>query len=343
MTQANIEALGTTPISVAGSQTGVAKSWYYTQVNGGGAGLIGAVAGAIAAVIINAGPSRRANKQANELAELQTVEGLNESLIAAFDADAAKGATGVTAQDVALHYRFDKEKLDDVLEVTTGYTLSEDSSVIKIVAVVTYENTKIPYKTPYTFKSSVPKAETTGPLYRNVFTYYSTPLPVPTLTPELKERLVANIRESFEENGVPPAEKSENYRAMESEIEKAQDDKLTPHELSLFLAREWVMSDGAKIKREIERAHGFIAKYVLLDLNRTDIPRIDGQDVLVETAEDERTVRRVGKGTEAGSYVSSAANVSDYATYGNTIAIAKTTVEYVKGQRDKAKSTGKGS
>lgn len=341
MTKANIDTVGGTPVNLSGNITGVAKSWYYTEVNGGGAGLAGAIGGAIASIIINFGPSRRANKQANEIAEYQTAEDLNESLLAALKAEAGKAPTGMHAERVGLGYRFDGSVLDDTLEISTSYVLSEDSSVIKIVAVASYSNKAVPYQTPYTFQKATPKSETTGPLYRNSFTYYSTPLPVPTLTPELKVRLEANVRESFEENGVPPAEKSDDYKAMMREIEDAKDDKLTPHELSLFLAREWVSKDGAKIKEEVARAHAFFAKYILADLNRTDVPRMDGEDELVETAADDRTVRRIGKGADAGSYVSSAANVSNYATYGNTAAIAKANAEYVRSMREKTKRDGK--
>src|SRR5687768_12285049 len=82
MSQANIAALGATRVSVTGSQQGVAKSWFYPDVNGAGAGLAGALVGAIAAGVINATPSARARRQANEVAELVTPETLNASLAA---------------------------------------------------------------------------------------------------------------------------------------------------------------------------------------------------------------------------------------------------------------------
>jgi hypothetical protein len=338
LTQASIDAMGPTRVSVTGSEMGVSKAWYFTEVNGGGMGLIGAVAGAIATAIINAAPSARAHKQADEVAKLEPVEVLNDSLLTTVKSEGAKGAGGVSFSDAILTYKAaNPDPMDDTVEITTFYTLSEDSSVLRIVAVASYSNAAIPYKTPYTFKSSPPSSETKGPLYRNTFTYYSTPLPVPTLTPELRERLIANIKESaMQATGAMPAEGTQEYKSMQREITLANDDKLTPNEVSLFLTREWLKNDGAKIKEEVARAHAFIAHYVQLDMNRTAVPSLTGEDELVETTADQRTVRRVGKGLEAGSYVSSAADVTQFATYGNAIAISKSTETFVKGLKEKA-------
>ncbi len=339
LSQSSIDAMGPTKVSVTGSETGVAKSWFYTDVNGSGMGMVGVIAGAIAAAIINAAPSARAHKQANEVAEVQSVQDLNDAMVATVKAEAGKAAaSGVTFPEVVLTYKaVTPGVLDDTIEIATAYTLSEDSSVLRVVASVSYSNAAIPYKTPYSFEKATPTSETKGPLYRNTFTYYSTPLPVPTLTPELRERLIANIRESAQDaNGAPPLEGSTEYKAMQREIELAMDDKLTPNETSLFLTREWLRNDGEMIKAEVARAQAFIAKYVALDINRTAIPSLTGEDELLETAADQRTVRRIGKGVEAGSYVCSAANVTQFATYGNTIAVAKSTTNYIKGLKASA-------
>ena len=91
--------------------------------------------------------------------------------------------------------------------------------------------------------------------------------------------------------------------------------------------------------RTVQRAQDYIVRYVMLDINRTAVPSLTGEDELLETAPDQRTVRRIGKGPEAGSYVCSAADVTTFATYGNTIAVAKSTVAYIrdlKGQAVKA-------
>ena len=347
LSQANIEAIGPTRLNIVGNEQGVGKAWFYTQVNGGGAGLVGAIAGAIAAAIINAAPSARAHKQADEVAEVESVESLNAALTAKMKEEAGKAAAGpgVTFPEVALTYRSASPvALDDTVEIFTSYTLSEDSSVLRIVAVATYSNQSIPYKTPYTFTKSAPKSETKGPLYRNTFTYYSTPLPVPTLTPELRERLIANIRESARDaTGAAPVEGTTEYKAMQREIDLANDDKLTPNETSLFLTREWLRNDGAMIKTEVQRAHDFVVRYLMLDINRAVVPSVTGQDELLETAADQRTVRRLGAGAEAGSYVCSAPDVTAFATYGNSIAVARSTVAYVKGLKAQAPRTGAGS
>ena len=68
---------------------------------------------------------------------------------------------------------------------------------------------------------------------------------------------------------------------------------------------------------------------------------LEGEDELIETAADNRTIRRIGKGAESGSYVCSAANVTEFATYGNVIAVSKSTVAFVKDMKDKAPKTAK--
>lgn len=346
LSQSSIDAMGPTRVSVTGSELGITKAWYFTDVNGGGAGLVGAIAGAIATAIINAGPSARAHRQADEVARVEPVDVLNASLVDAVKGEAVKaGPGGVTFEGPTLTYKsVSPGALDDTIEITSYYTLSEDSSVLKIVSVVTYSNQAIPYKTPYTFTKSVPKSETTGPLYRNTFTYYSTPLPIPTLTPELRQRLIANIEDSFRDpSGALPAEGTPEFKSMQREITLANDDKLTPTEISVFLTREWLSNDGARIKEEVRRANEFVAHYALLDLNRTTIPSLTGDDELLETGADQRTVRRIGKGVEAGSYVSSAGDVNQIATYGNTVAVSQSTQAYIKSLKPKPSRKSKKS
>ena len=94
---------------------------------------------------------------------------------------------------------------------------------------------------------------------------------------------------------------------------------------------------GGPLQREVDTAHEFVAKYLVLDINRTAIPSVSGTDELLETLPDDRTVRRIGAGIEAGAYASSAANVMMPATYGNTAAVGKATQDYVQALKPKRK------
>lgn len=341
MTPAHIETAGPTEVVVSETNFGVEKSWFYTSTASAGAayGLVGALVSAAMDAIINAGPSRRAQKAANEIAELMPVEALNASLAAQFNqqlpaADAV--VTGISYSGVARAQRFGEETPpEDAVHVATSYVLSEDSSTLRVIASVSYQSAQTPYTTPYTFEGSVPRPEREGPAYRNTFTYYSQQLPVPTFTPELQARLVASIEDSVrDENGALPAEGTDEYRSMQRELENARDDRLSKDEIAIFLTREWLRDDGALLRREVEQAHAFIARYALLDLNNTAVPSLAGQDELLETTEDGRSVRRLGVGTVAGSYVSSAGNVTSFSTYGNTSSIARVHRERLEEIRD---------
>ena len=223
------------------------------------------------------------------------------------------------------------------------YTLSEDASTLRVQATASYQSPQTPYHSPYLINGSPPRSEAQSPAYANTFTYYSTQLPVPTLTPELKDRLVASIENSAREanSGELPAEGSNEFRAMTREVENARDNNLTRDEIAIFLTREWLANDGAKLHQEIERAHDFIARYLLIDLNSTAVPSMTGQDELLETAADERTVRRIGEGVDAGSYVSSAANVTDFSSYGNTIAISHANAARIDGIRNVSRASAR--
>jgi hypothetical protein len=398
LTAAHIETMRATPVVVSENNNGIEKAWFYTSTASAGAayGLVGALVSAAMDAIINYGPSQRAQKAANEMAELMPVDALNASLVdhvrrqmaanaappaqtteatltvasadaAAVDATVVPASTdavaatdavapvieaapppppnGVYYSDVQSQQRFGiREPLQDAVVITTGYTLSEDASTLRIIAHASYQSAETPYATPYTFARSVPRAETEGPAYRNTFTYYSTQLPVPTLTPELRERLIANIEESArDENGALPAEGTDQYRAMQRELENARDDRLSKDEIAIFLTREWLRDNGALLRRELDQAHEFIARYVLQDMNHTAAPSLTGSDELLETTADSRTVRRIGTGTQAGSYVSSAGNVSSFSTYGNAIGIARVHSQRLEQVRDAARDARESS
>lgn len=339
-----IQQISGTQFAVNENYNGVEKSWFYQSSAAATSqyGIAGAIASAIVDAIVNAGPSRRARASAEEIAATVGVDALNASIVEQLKATipASPPSAGVYLASVSTNSKIaNPGAVQGVAEVATSYTLSEDATVLRIITVVRYENEKMPYATPYTFKGSVPKDETRGPAYRNTFTYYTQPLPLPVLSPELKERLVVSIRESARnDEGVMPEDGSKEHKQMLDEIAEAQDDKLTKGEISIFLSREWVKDDGAPIRREVKAAHDFVAKYVVLDMNRTDIPKLDGTDELLETAADDRTVRRIGPGVQAGSYVSSAGNLDQFSTYGNTISVARANIDRATKARSQARS-----
>lgn len=340
----HIEALGATPVVVAENNGGVMKSWFRQDSSAAAAsqGLLGVLVGAAIDGIMNYAPSRRARGVADELAEVMPADVLNESLVRHFSDQIASGApgNGVVVSDVRTVQKLTSPgAADDALEVVTSYLLSEDATTLQVSVTLTYQNASIPYVTPYTFEGAPPKTELTGPLYRNTFTYSSRQLPVPVLTPELRERLIASIRaNAMDETGAPPAEGSDAFKSMTKELEEANDDRLTKAEIAIFLAREWTRDNGALLRAEINNAHAFIAKYAVLDMNRTAIPSLNGVDELVETLPDGRTVRRIGPGVMAGSYVSLPGDVSDFVTYGNAAAIAEVNETRIRNIQEEARA-----
>ncbi|MCS6625576.1 hypothetical protein N0B44_21930 [Roseibacterium beibuensis] len=341
---ARIEALGPTPVVVAENNTGVMKSWFRQDSSAAAAsqGLLGALVGAAIDGIMNYAPSRRARSAANELAEVMPAEALTESLVQHFSRQIATGTPGdgvVVSGVQTVQKVVEPGTVDDAIEVTSSYLLSEDATTLQVSTTVTYHNAAIPYVTPYTFENAPPKTELTGPLYRNSFTYSSRQLPVPVLTPELRERLIASIRDNArDESGALPVEGTDAFKSMNRELEEARDDKLTKAEIAIFLAREWTRDNGALLRAEIDNAHAFVARYALLDMNRTAIPSLTGVDELVETLPDGRTVRRGGPGISAGSYVSLPGDVSDFVTYGNAAAIAEVNETRLRNIQEQARA-----
>jgi hypothetical protein len=334
MTVDTIQAVARTEVVVAESNNGIEKSWFMTDSSAAGAqyGLIGGLVTAVMDAIMNAGPSRRAGQAANEISTLVPPDALTASLVWHLQSRVPEGqASGVSLKNVAAAQKITSPgPVDHALEVSTTYTLSEDASALRIVAHVALQGKDLPYHSPYSFKSTPPKSEQAGPVYRNTFTYHSAQLPIPTLTPDLKSRLVSSIQASYHDaNGMPPAADSQDGKAMAKELEAANDDKLTKDEIAIFLTREWLRDGGAMLKREVETAHAFIAKYLVQDLNSTTVPTFAGQDQLLETSNDQRTVRRVGAGLDAGSYVCAPGNLTSFTTYGNAIAIAKVNSEKI--------------
>ena len=324
----HIEALGPTPVTVSENNIGVGKAWLAQDSSTAGAsqGLLGVLISAAVDAMMNAGPSRRAGQAADEVAEVMPVDALNTSLVGHFRRQAAAApASGVTISEVKLVQRRTAPiTINDNVEVASSYLLSEDATTLQVTVNLSYTNPALPYVTPYTFEAAPPKSELSGPLYRNAFTYYSRQLPVPVLTPELRERLIASIQDSARDaSGALPAEGTDAFKGMTRELEQARDDRLTKAEISIFLTREWSKDNGALLRAEVEAAHAFVARYAMLDMNRTVVPSLTGQDEIAETAADGRTVRRLGSGIMTGSYVSSPSEVMSFSTYGNAVAVAQ--------------------
>lgn len=344
LNDSQIAALGPTTFTVVEDNNGVGKTWFAqdSSAAGAGYGLIGAIVTATMDAIVNSFPARRATKTANEIAEVMPVETLNASLTGHLrrQIDPAASTNAVAISDVTTVQRVETPTpANDTLEIASAYTLSEDASTLRIVTTLTYTNPDVPYVTPYTFEKSPPSTELTGPTYRNTFTYFSRQLPTPELTPELRERLIASVQDSArDENGALPVEGTDAFKAMTREMEQATDDNLTKGEISIFLAREWIRNNGALLRAEVDNAHALIARYALIDINRTAIPSLEGQDELVETLADGRTVRRLGAGVEAGSYISSPPDVTSFTTFGNTMSVAKVHAERLEQIRSAARA-----
>lgn len=346
LTAQSIQAIGKVKVAPTENLRGVEKSWFMTDSSAAGAqyGLIGALVTSVMDAIMNAGPSKRAQQAANEIAALVPPEALSVSLMSHLQEKVpAAGApvNGIVISDVAMTKKLVAPKpVDDVVEIATSYTLSEDASAFRFIANVTYQSSTLKYATPYTFKGAVPKTQLTGPLYSNVFTYQSAQLPIPTLTPDLKARLVQSIQDTYKtDTGAAPAPDSQDGKALAKELEAAKDEKLTKDEIAIFLTRVWLNDGGAMLKREIENAHAFAAKFIVHDLNYTGVPTVTGKEELVESVTGGRTVRRVGTGPEAGSYVSTPGELTNFTTYGNATSISKASYENIQKLTAQAKAS----
>jgi len=342
LTQAHIARLADTNIAIVENNQGVAASWYMADSSAASAqyGLIGALVSAGMDAMMNAGPAGRAQQTADDLATIALADKLNQSLRAQFDAmkvAQAPDGSGVRIAEVSTVQKIlSPAAVNDAVEVNISYTLSEDATALNIVATAAYSDPAAKYVTPYTFKT-VPKDELDGPLYRNSFVYESNRFALPTLGPEIKQAMVEAIQKKYiaKTGSLPvsanaarrsrysaPLKESKDYEDMSQEIKEANDNTLSKSEAAGLLTREWLKADGAFLLKELESAHAYIAKYVLLDLNSTAVPSLEGADQVVEQMQDGRTVRLVGAGIGAGTYVSSPGGLKDFTTFGNAIQIA---------------------
>jgi hypothetical protein len=309
MSAENAAIAGKTDVAYIESNDGVGKAWFYTSSAGAGAsyGLIGAITTAVIDAIVNAGPSKRATRVADEL------EGAAAKPII---------VTEVRSEALSDARVFDRQKTPTpaALQLKTAYTLSEDASTLKVEAFASYSDPATPWRTPYQFKKSVPSDQLTGPAYRNRFTYVSDSLPIPTFTPETKERLIEAVETAAKDaSGNLPAEGSNEYKSYTRELERARDDTFSKDEIALFLTVQWTANNGENLRKHLTQAHDFIARYLVLDINDPTVPSFTGADERIETLAQDRTIRRVGSGVEAGAYVSSPGQAASFVTYGNTV------------------------
>lgn len=335
--------IGSPDINVRANNLGIGASWFQTQSNGGGTGLAGAIGAAIADAIINAAPSSRAKKIANEVAENVVAEDLNASFMEALTAAQLNGAQMKGSGEISLKTVSMVNSLDKSLDhdgkvfLSVSYMLAEDASAFKAVASAEYINDDIPYVTPYSFEKNVPKSQMGGPLYSNSFTFNSSQFEAPVLTEELKVELVKAVEDSFRgEDGTLPTEGSD-FKKMQKSLEKAQDDKLTKSETSVFLVQSWLVDGAAPLKAEINEAHAFFAKYLVTDLSSTAVPSLTGIDSLLETRDDGRIVKLIGQGNLAGSYASEPGNLTSFTTYGNAVNYSSVGRDTVKDSKESLK------
>jgi hypothetical protein len=320
---------------------GVQATWFMSDSSAASAqyGLIGALVSATMDAIINAGPSDAAQKLADQVAVVATVDKMNTDFRERIKASAALDGHKVRFADVVTTYKvFADKATEDAIEVDIDYRLSEDATAMKVTASAIYQRADLKYVTPYTFKS-VPEEELSGPLYRNTFVYESARLPTPALTPEIKAGWVSDIQKRYtEKHGKLPATKKDNgFDDMKKEIAEANNDTLTKEESSRVLVSAWTSNEGQFLYNELQAAHAYLGKYLLHDLNNPAVPSLTGQDEVVETLADGRTIRMIGQGPLAGSYISTPGGLTTFTTYGNAAQTAKINRDRMTALADAAK------
>lgn len=138
----HIDALGSTSVVLAENNNGVMKSWFMQDSSAAAAsqGLLGVLVGAAMDGIMNYIPSRRAHRAADELAEVMSAEVITASLVEQFQTQLASGepGEGVVLSDVRTVQKLTSpDAVDDALEVTASYLLSEDASALQVVVTPT--------------------------------------------------------------------------------------------------------------------------------------------------------------------------------------------------------------
>ena len=333
LSQETISQLGASDISIYENNSGIAVSWFRQDSSAAGAqfGLLGALTVAAVDAIANSGPSTNARKAAGEINSVVTLDWLNRSLYEAVEKldfnDSSLKVTGL-----GMSQPIGAGPLKNTLTISTGYRLSESANALQVTAVAQISSDDIPYVTPYEFENGkIPKAQKSGPIYLNTFVYESDRLPLPVLTDELKEELIARITARYSgPNGELPEEGSDERKALVKEYKQAKDNKLSKYETALFLTRNWTDNNGELAMSAITDAHQFIAEQIIQDLNRRAIPSYEGEDEVLEMKDDGRLIVLKGNGAHAGAVHSLPGDVSDFSSYGNAFAIAEANADRIK-------------
>lgn len=342
--------LGETRLSLVENNDGVVASWFAQDSSAAGAqyGLIGALVTATMDGMANGSPSDAAQRTADELARIASVDrinqGLSEQMKTASVVETYKVRFGdiVTTQKLGLDEKA-RAAPDDTIEFTVTYTLSQDATALKAIGNAVYSRADAKYATPYTFKT-VPEEELGGPIYRNTFIYESNRVTPPPPTAEMKAAWAEQVRVSYmKRHGKLPVKGGSGYGAYQNDLAEANNDTMSAEEAGLVVAKGWTLNNGAALLTELNSAHAFFAKYLLLDLNSPAVPRLDGQDEILETLPDGRVVRLVGFGGGAGSYLSTPGNLTTTTTWGNAIQIAQVNRDRAHAIGEAAKARAKGN
>lgn len=335
------ERMTDVPVVVVANHDGIQKSWFMKDSSASTAqfGLVGALTSGIMDGIMNAAPAGRAQRAADEVAEVMVADALDEALAGRLTEMAAAGDALGTVTTLSKIAR--PGVIEDALELNVSYVLSEDASAMRVTAVASYEDSDTPYATPYYADAKPPKSELKGPFYRNAFVYDADPFAVPAMSPALKADLVRSAEELFRlEDGTLPTEGDDGYKKMAKAVEKARDEKLTKSETAYFLVREWTKDDAAALREQVGAAHDFIARMLVADLRDTSVPTIEGTDEIVSEMPDGRVVRKLGSGVAAGSYRSSPGGLQGTSTYGNAVKTAKVNRDAAKAAKQRGKDAG---
>ena len=159
--------------------------------------------------------------------------------------------------------------------------------------------------------------------------------PMHKVVEEVKKRIAAQY------GALPTKKGDKGFPALQEALQEANNDTFTDAEASSALTKIWASNNGKLISDELQAAHAYIAKYLLIDLNSTAVPKLDGQDEIVETLADGRVVRLMGAGAGAGTYLSSPGNLTATTTYGNAVSIAKANSDRASAIAEAKKKAGK--